>query len=103
MIHALADDIRTARLADLPDWAFDPARNALHRHIRFGDFGSALAAMVRIGIAAEKADHHPEWSNVYDKLDIWLTTHDAGGVSERDLALAGHIDAMSARFDQPPL
>jgi 4a-hydroxytetrahydrobiopterin dehydratase len=50
---------------------------------------------VRIGIEAEKADHHPEWFNVYNKLDIWLTTHDAGGVSEKDLALAKIIDRLA--------
>ena len=81
---------------DLPLWHYDPARNAIHRRLVFADFAEALAAMVRIGVAAEKADHHPEWSNVYNRLDIWLTTHDTGSVSERDHALARVIDAMVA-------
>jgi 4a-hydroxytetrahydrobiopterin dehydratase len=58
------------------------------------DFAQALALMVRIGVEADKRDHHPEWSNVYNRIDIWLTTHDAGGISTRDIALAGVIDAM---------
>lgn len=78
----------------LPAWKYDAQRHALHRRLRFGSFGEALAAMVRIGVEAEKVDHHPEWTNVYDTVDIWLTTHDLGGVSERDRALAASIDGM---------
>jgi len=80
--------------ADLTLWRHDAERNALYRQLRFADFAEALAAMVRIGVAADKADHHPEWTNVYNRLDIWLTTHDTGGVSPRDHALARVIDAM---------
>ncbi|KAG5721160.1 hypothetical protein E4T56_gene6188, partial [Termitomyces sp. T112] len=58
---------------------YDAARKAIHRRIRLHDFAQALALMVRIGVEAEKRDHHPEWTNVYNRLDIWLTTHDAGG------------------------
>lgn len=75
-------------------WVYDPARRALHRRLIFADFAEALAMMVRIGMAAEKADHHPEWTNVYNRLDIWLTTHDTGDVSERDHALARVIDGI---------
>jgi 4a-hydroxytetrahydrobiopterin dehydratase len=82
--------------ADLPLWTYDADRRALYRRLTFGDFAEALGAMVRIGVAADKADHHPEWSNVYNRLDIWLTTHDTGGVSERDYALARAIDAITA-------
>ncbi len=53
-----------------------------------------MAFMVQVGFAAERMDHHPEWSNVYNRVDIWLTTHDAGGISTRDVALAGIIDAL---------
>lgn len=97
MIHQLSDANRPELLEDLPQWTYAPARRAIHRTIRFKDFGEALAAMVRIGIEAEKADHHPEWSNVYNVLNIWLTTHDAGGVSLRDIELARLIDRLTAR------
>lgn len=87
------DDLR--RLAGtLPAWKYDAPRSALHRHLKFASFGEALAAMVRIGVMAEKSDHHPEWTNVYDTVNIWLTTHDEGGVTTRDEALAALIDGM---------
>ncbi|MCH4150560.1 MAG: 4a-hydroxytetrahydrobiopterin dehydratase [Sphingobium sp.] len=94
MIRALGDGEIQGRLPALAGWRLDPARNALHRQLRLKDFGEAFALMTRIALVAEKMDHHPEWSNVYNRLDIWLTTHDAGGVSERDFALAAAIDAM---------
>jgi len=81
-------------IAALSAWAIDPARQALHRRLRFTTFGEALAAIVRIGVEADKMDHHPEWSNVFGTIDIWLTTHDVGGISSRDLALARIIDVM---------
>ncbi len=92
MITALSETERAHALADLPLWRFDPARNALYRRLQFRDFAEALGAMVQIGVMAEKTDHHPEWSNVYNTVEIWLTTHDANGVSTRDLALAQAID-----------
>jgi 4a-hydroxytetrahydrobiopterin dehydratase len=83
-------------LVSLPHWQYDAQSRSLRRNIVFADFSQALAAMVRIGIEAEKADHHPEWSNVYNRLDIRLTTHDVNGVSFKDLALASEIDAIVA-------
>ena len=89
------------RLAcELPAWSYDPHRCALHRRLRFSAFGEALAAMVRIGVEADKADHHPEWTNLHDTVDVWLTTHAAGGVTARDAVLAGVIDGM---FPAPDL
>ena len=96
MIAALTEAEINDRLAALPGWQLDAARAALYRQLKLKDFSSAFALMTRIALAAEKADHHPEWSNVYNRIDIWLTTHDAGGVSERDFALAAAINAMLA-------
>jgi 4a-hydroxytetrahydrobiopterin dehydratase len=94
MISAFTSEQRATELAQIPAWRFDERRNALYRKLIFRDFAEALAFMVRVGVEAEKADHHPEWTNVYNKLEIWLTTHDAGGVSQRDTALAKIIDGF---------
>ena len=95
MIAQLTEVERTQALAELPGWTYDPARRALFRHLELTDFSAAIGLMMRIAIEAEKADHHPEWSNVYNRIDIWLTTHDAGGVSERDVRLAQAIDILA--------
>lgn len=94
MVAALAEAEIIERLGSLAGWRYDAGRRALHRQLKLKDFGEAFALMTRIALAAEKADHHPEWSNVYNRIDIWLTTHDAGGVSGRDFALAAAINAM---------
>lgn len=99
MSEELSDAARAGLLAGLSAWRYDPDRKAIHRRIRFHDFGEALAAMVRIGLEAEKANHHPEWCNVYDRLDVWLTTHDASGVTMRDIELARNVDLIVA--DRP--
>jgi 4a-hydroxytetrahydrobiopterin dehydratase len=95
MPQALSKTERDQALSTLAAWTYDEGRDALHRKLVLEDFSAALGLMVRIGIEAEKADHHPEWFNVYNKLDIWLTTHDAGGVSGKDLALAKVIDRLA--------
>ena len=69
--------------------------DAIRRTLRFADFAAAFGFMARVALAAEKMDHHPEWSNVYSRVDIVLTTHDADGVTERDVALAAAIDAAA--------
>lgn len=84
-----------AALADLPDWTLRGDGLAITRDFRFADFGAAFGFMTRVALAAEKADHHPEWSNVYNRVHITLTTHDAGGLSVRDVAMARAIDAMA--------
>jgi len=83
-------------LAALPDWrrADDP-RPAVARTLRFADFNAAFGFMSRVALKAEVMDHHPEWSNVYDRVEIVLTTHDAGGVTEKDLTLARFIDSIA--------
>ncbi|WP_068086260.1 4a-hydroxytetrahydrobiopterin dehydratase [Novosphingobium rosa] len=97
MTKLLTDDALTQALADLPQWRHDPERKALHRQIVLKDFGQALGLMVEIGLVAQQLNHHPEWANVYNRLDIWLTTHDVGGISLRDTDLAVRIDRIVAR------
>ena len=87
---------RHVALAELPGWSWDEARDAIARSFSFKDFSEAFAFMTRVALAAEKADHHPEWSNVWNRVDIRLTTHDAGGLTGRDVALAKRIDALAA-------
>jgi len=86
---------REAWLASHPDWTWDPLRRAIHKVFRFRDFVTAFGFMTRVALAAERANHHPEWLNVYDRVEITLTTHDAGGLTGLDLALAGQIDALA--------
>ena len=78
----------------LEAWLYDENRRAIHRRATFRDFSEAFAFMTRVALAGEKRDHHPEWFNVYNNVDIWLTTHDAGGVTRRDIELASLIDAL---------
>ncbi len=83
---------RTAALAALHGWAEVPGRNAITKHYKFNDFNEAFAFMTRVAMAAEKADHHPEWFNVYNRVEVTLSTHDAGGVTRKDIALAAFMD-----------
>src|SRR3954464_15801628 len=85
---------RNEALAGLAGWAFDAGRNGIAKSFAFADFGEAFAFMTRVALEAEKADHHPEWSNVWNKVDILLSTHSAGGVTAKDVALAGKIEAI---------
>jgi len=84
-----------AALAALPGWALRADGLAIARSLAFRDFSEAFAFMTRVALLAEKADHHPEWSNVWNRVDITLTTHDAGGLSTRDIALAEAINALT--------
>lgn len=83
-------------LADLPGWrrADDP-RPAIARTLAFADFNAAWGFMNRVALKAETLDHHPEWSNVYNRVEVLLTTHDAGGVTQKDLDLARFIDSIA--------
>ena len=94
MIEQLSDDARADALERLDEWDFDDARDALTRRFLFADFSEAFAFMTRVALLAECQDHHPEWSNVWNRVDILLTTHDAGGLSARDVALAEAIDVL---------
>lgn len=90
-ITRLTDAEITQRLEHLPEWRLEHGK--LRRDFKFADFVTAFGFMTRVAILAEKADHHPEWFNVYNKVQVWLNTHDVGGISERDFALAKQIDA----------
>jgi len=92
-IPRLTPDEADAMLAGLPDWRLRADGLAIVRDLRFADFNAAFAFMTRVAMQAEKMDHHPEWSNVYNRVSITLTTHDAGGLSTRDAAMARFIDA----------
>ena len=95
MVEKLDTAAREAALADLTGWTWDEARDGIVRHFAFRDFNQAFAFMTAVALAAEKADHHPEWSNVWNKVDIFLTTHDAHGLTHRDIALAKRIDRLA--------
>ena len=75
-------------------WAYVPGRDAIHKSFKFEDFSEAFGFMVRVALVAEKMDHHPEWFNVYNKVDVTLTSHDAGGVTQKDLTLAKAMDSL---------
>ena len=94
-ITRLSDSERDAALAGLPEWRLRGDGRAIERRFRFADFSEAFGFMTRVALLAEKFDHHPEWSNVWNRVEIVLTTHDAGGLSERDIALAKAIDGIA--------
>jgi 4a-hydroxytetrahydrobiopterin dehydratase len=95
MVQPLAPEARATLAADLPFWALAEGRDAILRRFRFRDFNEAWGFMARVALLAEQQDHHPEWSNVWNRVEILLTTHDAGGLSERDVRLARAIDALA--------
>ncbi|KQR83502.1 4a-hydroxytetrahydrobiopterin dehydratase [Sphingomonas sp. Leaf343] len=94
MVEALSEAERADALDGLPEWDFDEARDAITRSIVFADFIEAFGFMTQVALIAERMNHHPEWSNVYNRVDILLTTHDAGGISPRDIDMATAIDAI---------
>lgn len=94
MVEKLDAAARAALPESLPGWEMVEGRDALRRRFRFGDFSEAWGFMARVALLAEAQDHHPEWSNVWNRVEIVLTTHDAGGLSERDLRLARSIDGL---------
>ena len=93
-IPRLTDDERISALAELPGWTLRADKCAISRDFAFRDFSQAFAFMARVALLAEKHDHHPEWANVWNRVDITLTTHDAGGLSVRDVAMAEAIEAL---------
>ena len=86
---------RGAAIAELAGWNLVDGRDALTRTFAFADFSAAFGFMTRVALAAEKLDHHPEWSNVWNRVEITLSTHDAGGLTQRDVDLARIIDTLA--------
>ncbi len=86
---------RKQALAELKDWREVAGRNAITRKFTFKDFNEAFGFMARVALVAEKIDHHPEWSNVYKTVEVVLSTHDAGGVTQNDIALAKAMDGFA--------
>lgn len=94
MVTRLTEGLRAESLAALPEWAHEAERDAIVRTFTFKDFNEAFGFMTRVALLADKADHHPEWSNVWNRVTILLTTHDADGLSIRDIQMAQAIDAL---------
>jgi len=95
MAEKLEGDARVKALADLNDWSEADGRDAITKTFQFRDFNAAFGWMTRVAMAAEKMDHHPEWFNVYKTVEVTLATHDAGGLTERDIALAKKMDKFA--------
>jgi 4a-hydroxytetrahydrobiopterin dehydratase len=94
-VEKIAENQLVSALTDLNGWQGLSGRDAIGKSFKFKNFRQAFAFMTEVALLAEKADHHPEWSNVYNRVDIVLTTHDAGGVSARDIELAKNIDKIT--------
>ena len=97
MIERLTGEAREALLGELPGWTLVEGRDAIRKSFKFKSFNAAWGFMSRVALAAEKQDHHPEWFNVYNRVEITLTTHDCDGLSERDAKLARAIERFAAQ------
>lgn len=94
MVEKLEASARAGELAKLRGWTYETAEDAISQTFRFATFSEAFGFMTRVALVAEKAGHHPDWSNSYNSVTIRLTTHDAGGLSAKDIALATAIDKL---------
>lgn len=92
---------RRSALARLPDWMEVAGRDAITRSLRFSDFNHAFTFMTAVALKAEAMNHHPEWSNVYNRVEVTLSTHDAGGLTALDVELAEHIDRIAKCLSGP--
>jgi len=95
MAQKLSGEARAAALAKLSGWREIKDRDAITKRFQFKDFNEAFGFMARAALVAEKLDHHPEWFNVYNKVDVTLSTHDAGGLTDLDIKLAGAMDKLA--------
>ena len=98
MTERLSAEARKSALKGLPGWKEVEGREAIERTFVFKDFNEAFGFMSRVAVVAEKNDHHPEWRNVYKTVEVVLTSHDAGGVTARDVALAKAMNAIAAQL-----
>lgn len=95
MAQKLSGDETAKALQSLPGWSLVEGRDAIAKSFKFKTFNEAFGFMSRVALAAEKMDHHPEWSNVYNKVEVVLATHDAGGITELDIKLAAKMDLFA--------
>jgi len=95
MRQKLTGAARTEAMRKLSGWSEVAGRDAISKSFKFNDFNAAFGFMTRAALIAEKMDHHPEWFNVYNRVDVTLSTHDAGGVTERDVTLAAEMDRLA--------
>ena len=95
MVEKLSDAARTESMGQLPGWSAVEGRNAIAKTFRFKDFNAAFGFMSRVALLAERMDHHPEWFNVYNRVEVTLATHDAGGVTERDVRMARFMEEIA--------
>lgn len=95
MTETLSETDRMEALSAIPSWRYDVGSKAIVRDFRFKDFSAAFGFMTRVALAAERAGHHPDWSNSYNRVSIALSTHSAGGLTEKDVAVAKAIDAIA--------
>ena len=93
-VPQLTETERREALAALPGWTLRDDASAIYRSFKFADFSEAFAFMTRVALLAEKANHHPEWSNIYNRVEVTLTTHEANGLSQRDVNMAWAIDKL---------
>ena len=98
MAERLSTEARKSALKGLSGWTEAPGREAIARTFVFRDFNEAFGFMTRAALVAEKSDHHPEWHNVYKTVDVVLATHDAGGVTARDIELARAMNAIARQL-----
>ena len=102
MTEKLSDAERAQALDGLTGWAMVAGRDAIAKTFRFANFSEAFGFMARAALAAEKMNHHPEWRNVYNRVEVTLSTHDAGGLTERDIRLAAAMDRLAGDAPRTP-
>ncbi len=95
MAQRLTDDARRSVIGDLAGWSEVPGREAIHKSFKFKDFNEAFGFMSRVALIAERMDHHPEWRNVWNTVEVVLATHDAGGITKLDIDLARKMNEIA--------